>query len=209
VENAGIDDVIRKSMQEAILDLDVCMPVEIKSYDPLTLQASVMIEFDIELSDGEVITPEVLQDIPVCFPMSSSSAIIFELQPGDKGVLVVSQRSLDAWKAGIDRTLIDSTYFQAGDGFLIPGVSHRKMNSKFLTAKEGMNVIGEKISIGDPNAIVSSLVLLEGVKSRDVVQILKTFIDIVYQGDYSKGTFDAKKIKTVKALSTELEALIP
>jgi len=209
LKNPNFSDVVRKGVQEAIMDLDVCMPVEIKSYDKVKLQASVLPEFDIELSDGDIIEPKEMKGIPVCFPMSSSSAIIFELKPGDKGVLVVSQRSLDSWKLGITRSLIDSTYFQAGDGFLIPGVSHTKMNTKFLLANEGMNVISDKISMGDPNAIINPLLISEGIKSRDVIQILKTFIEIVAQSDYSKGSFDVKKLTTVLAMAKELEKLIP
>ena len=181
----ALEHVMASAIQKWALNIDICLPVTIDSYDSKELLANVIPDFDAEFYDGEIVEAPTVQRVPICFPMTSSKAIIFPLEPGDKAVLICSQRNLDNWKQGLSRKLKDATMFQLSDGFLIPGVAHKSMLAKHLLhANDAMNVLSEKLFLGDPNALINPLLASKGLKQRDLVGILKTLIDLLLVAEF-------------------------
>ena len=108
----SLENVIESAIQSRLLDLDICLPVTIKSYHASELLADVHPDFDTEFLNSDPIEAPIVQRVPVCFPMTSNAAITFPLEPGDKGVLICAQRNLDNWKTSFDRSVKDSNIFQ-------------------------------------------------------------------------------------------------
>ena len=180
----ALEHVIQSAIQQSILSLDVCMPVTIAGYNSKELLADVTPDFDVEFYDGTIAEAPTIERAPICFPMSSTRAIIFPLEEGDKAIMVCSQRNLDNWKQGV-RKLKDPTVFQISDAFVIPGVSHKFMLGKHLLhAPDAMNVLSKKLFMGDPNALVNPLLASKGLKQRDLVGILKTLVDILNTANF-------------------------
>ena len=217
----SLENVIESAIRSRLLDLDVCLPVTIQSYNSTELLADVQPDFDAEFEDGTVIEAPTVKRVPICFPMTSNKAIIFPLEPGDHAVMVCSQRDLDNWKLGLSRQLKDSTIFQLSDGFLIPGVSHKSMLAKHaLAPKDSMNMLSKKVFIGDPNASINPELATKGLKQRDLVGILKVILDILNSAIFGStvpagggsasvpiATSDPANSKILLALGKELEEL--
>ena len=209
----ALEHVIQGAIQQWALNIDICLPVEIQSYDSKELLADVNPEFDAEFYDGSIVAAPTIQRVPICFPMTSSKAIIFPLEKGDKAVLVCSQRNLDNWKQGFSRKLKDPTMFQLSDGFLIPGVAHKSMLARHsLHAKDAMNVLSEKLFLGDPNAAINPLLASKGLKQRDLVGILETLVDTINAATFG-STPTALKVSDpintpiLEAIGKELQEL--
>lgn len=204
----SLENVIESAIQSRLLDLDICLPVTIKKYDSTELLADVQPDFDTEFLNSDPIEAPIVQRVPVCFPMTSSKAITFPLEPGDKAVLICAQRNLDNWKSSSDRSVKDSNIFQLSNGFLIPGVSHKTMVAKHASApSKSLNMLSDKLFLGDPNAPVSPLLASKGLKQRDLVGILKVIVDTLNNGLFGVGTSPAPFKTTDPTNSTILLAL--
>jgi len=212
-----LESLIQSAIQDWTLNLDICMPVQIDSFNSDELLAVVTPSFDTEFADGSIIGAPKISGVPVCFPMTSNRAIIFPLEKGDQGVIVCSQRNLDTWKSGLaERELKDSNMFQLSNAFLIPGVSHISMVSKHLARpKDAMCILSDKLFLGDPNAIVNPLLATKGLKQRDLIGILKVMVDLLasvqYGGTSSPAPFggvDPTALSTLQAIGKELEELL-
>lgn len=122
----------------------VCLPVEVLSYNnsaqTVTVKPQIQETF---LDQNGVQQNEVLQAIsgvPVQFSRGGSLRITFPVQQGDTGIIVVSDRSLDAWlalSAPADTAPADARRHELQDAIYIPGV----------------NVAGDAWGAADPSCI--------------------------------------------------------
>lgn len=76
--------------------------------------------------DGTIVERPVIMGVPVSFPVSDSSGILFEINPGvTTGLVVFSMRNMDAWKAGgtgRPSTPLNHGKFDKGDAVFYPGI---------------------------------------------------------------------------------------
>lgn len=93
-------DVIRATIDTVLMDLNVCLPAKIKTYDKDTQYADVEIQLFTAYIDGTLVPLPVIPNVPVKWPRANGGAafIHMPLVPGDDVILVFSQRSLDNWK---------------------------------------------------------------------------------------------------------------
>ena len=95
-----LSDVIRTLIDNALVDLNVCMPGKVVKYDPSKQYASVQPLPTQSFIDGSAKPFPVIPLVPVKWPRANGKAMFIHmpLSPGDDVVLVFSQRSLDNWK---------------------------------------------------------------------------------------------------------------
>lgn len=109
-------EVIRIAMESHSEDLHVALPARITEIDLAAQKVSVqpLIKRVVGAEDGQEIneTMPVITDVPLVLPRSSNFFLSFPLAVGDHVLLIVIERSIDAWASG------------AG-GITDPGALHR------------------------------------------------------------------------------------
>jgi hypothetical protein len=95
-----MSDVIRTLVDQMLLQLFVCLPAKIVSYDSATQYANVEVQLLKAFTDGSTQAHPVIPNVPVKHPRAAGGTafIHMPLEPGDDVTLVFSQRSLDNWK---------------------------------------------------------------------------------------------------------------
>ena len=90
-------EVIRAFVEEQQGGLHVAMPGRIVSYNATTQRASVRPMTFRRIDETEVALP-VIDDVPVCWPRSSTSILSFPLAANDPVWLMVPDRTLDGFR---------------------------------------------------------------------------------------------------------------
>lgn len=112
--------------------LHTAMPARVVSFDPNTQTATVQptIRFARVVDDGgsvgiEQYQPPPIPHVPVAFFRSGAGSIYCEPVAGDKGLLMVQERSTDEWRAqgNADTTPADPRRFDLSDAVFLPSVS--------------------------------------------------------------------------------------
>jgi hypothetical protein len=196
-------EVASAIFQSNMMDLNICLPVEIKKFNKAELLADVRPEFDAGFFDGSVGEAVTIFDVPVLYPMSSDSALVFPLKAGDKGIIVVSQRSIDNWRSNGSRLPDDSDLFPIGSCFLFPGVTHENMAKQHSKAKDAMGLYGKKVFIGDANATPLPASTL---KNRDLVEMLEVALSQLKVATYPSAVGPAGPM--VAPVLTIIEGII-
>lgn len=204
-----LSDAVSSLIESRLLDLDVCLPVEIKKWNKSDLTASVKPDFDSHFFGDETIEAPTILDVPILYPMSSDSAIVYPLNVGDKGVIIVSQRNLDDWKENGSRVPPNGSLFPLGSCFLIAGVTHKNMSKQHTNTKEAMGVYGKKLFLGDANATPDPS---SSLGSRDLVEMLKVALEQLKTATYPSavgpaGPMVAPQLTVIEGIIAELGEL--
>ncbi len=106
--------------------VNTAMPGKILSYDAATQKAVIVPLIQIQLKNGKCIdfAEFPLQDVPVIFSSTSSSAMTFPLKKDDTVLLIFNQRSIDNWlvSKGTDTVVPDDfRKHDLSDAVAIPG----------------------------------------------------------------------------------------
>ncbi len=124
---------LRRYIQGELLELHVAIPGFIESYYPNSdptappwadvQPALAQVYFD--EADNEVVLPfPVIPNVPILFPEGGGFFFRWPLKAGDPVTLIVSQRSLDAWKSSDGKTILDpkdARHHHITDAWAIPG----------------------------------------------------------------------------------------
>lgn len=99
--DASVTDALGIWLENRLADLNTALPATVVAYDPDTQSADVQPIWmrKIELRDGEIVSvglPQV-NKAPVYMPAGGGFRVSFPLAAGDFVLLLVAQRSLDAW----------------------------------------------------------------------------------------------------------------
>lgn len=143
-------------------ELHTAIPGRVESYDATLQRASIQPvikeAFEDETGERVVARLPVIPGVPVQWPSGGGYFISFPLQPGDTGLLLFSQASLDVWLSeGGEVDPLDDRRFHLSDGIFIPGVRSFKtplsgVSSDHATfGKESglqIHIDGSKIKIG-------------------------------------------------------------
>lgn len=121
-ESFSLPKVFQIAVDSRLADVNTCLPGEVVSYDRDTQTAKIQPSLKIKYADGSLVDRPIINRVPVQFSGTQEIKIHFDLKPGDTGILVFSQRSLDKWKeTGGVVSPDDSRKFNLSDAYFLPG----------------------------------------------------------------------------------------
>lgn len=140
-----LGEVVNRAVARGQAEVRVSEPCVVLSYDANNQTVSLQPQIaDAFLDDDGVLQFKVLpvvNGVPVHFPSGGGLRITFPIQAGDTGMLVVCDRSIDAWKSyGGKQQPDDARRHHLSDAWFEGGVNP---NGKWKNASSS------KISIGD------------------------------------------------------------
>lgn len=119
-----LTDVLKKAIDQTLINIHTSMPGIIESYNPATGLASVKPSLKRKYA-GEVDSMEypVISGVPVVFPRTANAFLYLPITKGDNVLLVFAERSLDRWleKGGMVAPE-DPAKFGLNGAIAIPGL---------------------------------------------------------------------------------------
>lgn len=94
---ATLTQLMKHAFFEMMKSVGTSIPGNIVAFDPETQLAQVQIGIERVDADGSTKVPEVLIECPVQIPGGADFLIEFEINPGDEGMIIFSQRCIDEW----------------------------------------------------------------------------------------------------------------
>ena len=127
----------RESFAGLMAGINTAIPGRVLSFDPATQLAEVQSSIMIKGDSGDVVAPPII-GVPVHFSGGNAFHIEHQIDPGDEGLIVFSQRCIDSWidQGGDAQQTIVRT-FDAGDALFIPGF---RSNPKKISGFENNGV---------------------------------------------------------------------
>jgi hypothetical protein len=183
----NLNEVMQMAIDYNVGNLFTCMPAVVQSFNARkgTVDAKPCIKK--LLADGSTIDLPTLKDIPFVSPQSSAGGLSIPIGSGDGVLLMFSQRSIDAWKAGKTDSKPNSTRkFSISDAFAIPGsIPATQKTALKKSYNEAPVLAGSKLFVGDPTKPKVGTTQLVNV---DLVAILVQVLDIL-KSTISTGAF--------------------
>jgi hypothetical protein len=119
---SGGTAIFRTAFREMMKGVCTCIPGHVLTFDPDLQRAQIQTGIQVVTTDGVTIDPPPIVDVPVLFPGGTQYAIIHQIDPGDEGLILFSQRCIDAWKqTGGVATNPLARFHSAHDAVFIPG----------------------------------------------------------------------------------------
>lgn len=156
-----LTEVIEAGIVSALADVHTAIPGLVTRYDAATQTADVQplmrAPYIDETGIRRVVSIPVVTGCPVAFQGGGGFEVTFPVEPGDIGILLFSESSLDKWMSGRGGEVdpdIDAR-FSLSDGMFIPGI-RPKGSPRPAT--------GSTIRVGRSGAPTSSAVLGEALR---------------------------------------------
>jgi hypothetical protein len=96
-------EVLNDAINDALIDVHVSLPGRVQLYNPLTQTATIVLPIKrvLQRADDSFTTEAlpVLENVPVAFMRSAAFALTLPLAPGDTGLVVFSEVSIDQWRS--------------------------------------------------------------------------------------------------------------
>lgn len=117
--NSGI---LKTAFQEMMKGVCTSVPCHILAFDPVLQRAQVQVGVEVVAVAGYTDSHAPLDDVPVLFLGGTQYSIIHQINPGDEGMLIFSQRCVDGWKqtGGVASNPL-ARFHDMHDAFFIPG----------------------------------------------------------------------------------------
>lgn len=118
-----LTDLIKRSFVEMMKDIGTSIPAHILSFDPSTQLAQIQIGIKRVDIDGKQFAPPPLIEAPVYFAGGDKFFIEHQIDAGDEGIVLFSQRCIDAWvnTGGIAENPI-LRFHDFSDCYFLPGL---------------------------------------------------------------------------------------
>jgi hypothetical protein len=115
-------ELIKRSFSEMMKDLGTSIPGHILSFDSSTQLAQIQIGIQRIDSEGEKFTPPPLIECPV-YVYGGDYSVEAQIDPGCEGVILFSQRCIDAWvnTGGVANNPI-LRFHDFSDAYFLPGL---------------------------------------------------------------------------------------
>ncbi|RIY41941.1 Gp138 family membrane-puncturing spike protein [Neopusillimonas maritima] len=112
----------RAAFIEMMKGVCTSVPGHVLTFDPDLQRAQVRIGIQKVTVNGGVINPPPIADVPVLFLGGTQYSVIHQINPGDEGLILFSQRCVDGWKqtGGVANNPL-ARFHDAHDAFFIPG----------------------------------------------------------------------------------------
>ena len=121
-DQSGGTAIFRTAFRELMKGVCTCIPGHILAFDPTLQRAQVQTGIQVVTIDGATIDPPPIVDVPVLFLGGTQYAVAHQIDPGDEGLILFSQRCIDAWKqTGGVATNPLARFHSAHDAVFIPG----------------------------------------------------------------------------------------
>jgi hypothetical protein len=96
-------EVIQEAIDSALIDVHTALPGAVQSYDAATKTVDVELQTKrmLEKQDGTFTSEElpILVNVPIAYQGSSDYVTAYALAPGDTGMVMFSETSLDQWRS--------------------------------------------------------------------------------------------------------------
>jgi len=97
VAQVELKDVLNKTKQDILFNLNCVQVGTIVSFDADKNTASVRLNFQRQLANGQIIDYPVLKECPVVFLSGGKSYLSFPIKAGDSCLLLFNDRDIDTW----------------------------------------------------------------------------------------------------------------
>jgi len=117
-----LTELLKTTNREQMKDVATSIPGHVLAFDPVTQRAQIQIgvrRIDVK---GVEFTPPPLIEVPVYFSGSANHHIECEINAGDEGLILFSQRCIDGWKTtgGVANNPI-LRFHDISDAMFLPG----------------------------------------------------------------------------------------
>jgi len=155
-------EVMQAMIDSKAIAMNTAIPGEVVKYDLTTGKAEVRPLVRLRYSDGTILTPPVISNVPVVLPRTRTASLTLPIAAGDPVLIVFAQWSIDRWLSeGAEVDAGDARTHAMSDAFAIPGAFSFKDGPTGETGtvlKDGSTKVkleDEKVAIG--NATVELL----------------------------------------------------
>lgn len=117
------NELIKRTFIEMMKDIGTSIPGYILAFDPDTQLAQVQIGIERKARGGDKFVPAPLVECPVYFPGGAGGCVEFAIEPEDEGIVLFSQRCIDAWReTGGVATNPVMRFHDFSDAYFLPGL---------------------------------------------------------------------------------------
>lgn len=122
MKKAVLTQLIKRSFIEMMKDVGTSIPGHITAFDESTQRAQVQIGVVRRLVNGQTFEPTPVVEVPVYFP-GGDYCMETEINPGNEGVILFSQRCIDAWvqTGGVAEVPV-MRFHDFSDAIFMPGI---------------------------------------------------------------------------------------
>jgi phage baseplate assembly protein gpV len=116
-------ELVKRTFRELMKGVCTSIPGHILAFDPATQLAQVQIGIIRIDTNGAEFTPPPLITVPVHFCGGVNFSVEYEINPGDEGIIIFSQRCIDGWKntGGVAKNPI-FRFHDLSDAVFLPGI---------------------------------------------------------------------------------------
>ncbi len=118
-----LSELLKTYILEIKKTLNTAIPGSIIAFDPDTQLAQVQIGINTVLHNGKQITIAPLVECPVCFQGGKNFTLEFQIDTGDEGLIIFSQRAIDDWSnqgGPVNQNVV--RFHNINDAMFIPGI---------------------------------------------------------------------------------------
>ena len=121
-------EVLNSVIDGRLIDLHVALPGEVIYYDVVRKQVAVLPMIKKKyFNQNEAVELPILNNVPVVFPRSGKSHLVFPISRGDTGQILFNERSIDVWQMKGERVDPgDPRKHDLNDAVFIPGLSSQE-----------------------------------------------------------------------------------
>lgn len=146
---------LKEIIKAQVVDVHVSMPAKVISYNSnqqsVNVQPLLRKAFLDEAGERQIESLPVIGDVPVVFPGSGGTRIIFPISAGDTVLLIFSEASLDKWLVrGGEVDPEDDRHHALSDAVAIPGLQDFAHVS---TASPSIEITSSVINAGGSSAL--------------------------------------------------------
>lgn len=140
---------MRQIIEQEFLDVFTAMPGQVSSYDDATKLAVVQPTLQVKYRDEAAAKNRpLISNVPVIFPKMGKAHVRFPVNPGDEGLVIWSQRSIDTWLANggvVDPG--DNRKFDYSDAFFLIGATSQTNILETKGAATSAEFVNDKMVI--------------------------------------------------------------
>jgi len=97
MRTATLTEMVEKTVSELLKGVGTSIPGHVLSFNPESQLAKVQVGVEFVKADGDTFTMAPIINVPVHFSGGSFS-VEHQIDNGDEGVILISQRCIDGWK---------------------------------------------------------------------------------------------------------------
>jgi hypothetical protein len=176
-------ELLQEANRQQMMSVGTSTPGYVETFDPVTQLARLQIGIVRVRTDGTTYNPAPIIECPVQFSGGGGFAVEHQIDSGDEGIIIFSQRCIDAWveTGGIAENPI-LRFHDFADAYFIPGI-RAKPNAIQAFSNDGIRL---------RNAAGDSFIHLKGDGTAEIkVTTLDVTGDITATGTINAPTIEA------------------